>query len=289
MIKNKSHSHISLDGISDMTFSRFSSFVQAELGIKMPPMKKIMLQSRLMKRLRKLGLKSYEEYYDYVFKSEDEANELSNMIDVITTNKTGFFREPVHFDYLVKTALPELVKSKGVGIERPVMIWSAGCSTGEEPYTLAMVLSDFAEKYSRFNYSIFGTDISKKVLNEAMLGIYNMDDIEPIPMAVRKKYLLKSKDKKKPRVRIVPRLRSVVTFSRLNFMEDDYNIRRKSDIVFCRNVLIYFNRQIQERVLNRICHYLNPGGYVFMGHAETLNGIDVPLIPVGPTISRKVL
>lgn len=287
MVVSEAYDYRETGAMSEKTFFRFSSYVQTELGIKMPTAKKTMLQARLSKRLRKLGIGSFDDYYDYVFSPEGVENELSDFIDVVTTNKTDFFREPKHFDYLIQTALPNMLNTTGAGIRREVMIWSAGCSTGEEPYTLAMVLNGFAAKCPGFKYSIMATDISKKVLNEAMLGIYHESDVAPVPLEIKKKYLLRSRDKNKQQVRIVPELRKKIIFRWLNFMEDDYGLRRKRDIIFCRNVIIYFNRQIQEQVLNRFYRYLNPGGYLFLGHSETLNGLDVPLTPVAPTVYRK--
>jgi len=273
--------------MSDREFNRFSEFIHGECGIKMPTSKKTMLQARIQKRLRKLGIRSFAEYCDYVFSLEGTRTELVHMIDVVTTNKTDFFREPGHFDYLIETALPELINSKGSGLKRKFMVWSAGCSTGEEPYTLAMILSNFAEKYPRFKFSIIATDISTNVLEKAKLGIYDKEKVDPVPIVLKKKYLLRNKDRKKGLVRVVPELRSLVQFWRLNLMDGDYGIRGKMDVIFCRNVIIYFDGPTQERLLSRLCRHLMPGGYLFMGHSETLNGLDLPLISVAPTVYRK--
>lgn len=271
--------------MSEGTFLRFSAFVQSELGIKMPPVKKIMLQTRLSKRLRKLGLRTFDEYYDFVFGREGK-NELQNMIDAVTTNKTDFFREPNHFRYLVKQVLPEFMNT-GSSFKRKLMVWSAGCSTGEEPYTIAMVLKDFSLKYPEFDFSILATDLSAHVLKEAHLGIYNEDDVNPVSLEMKQRYLLRSRNRNEMRVRIVPALRSRVEFRQVNFMDKDYGIRMRKDIIFCRNVIIYFSRSTQETVLNRICSYLKKDGYLFMGHSETLNGLNVPLVQVEPNIYKK--
>jgi chemotaxis protein methyltransferase CheR len=273
--------------MSNRVFRRVSRFVQEQLGIKMPDAKRTMLQARLQKRLRKLKYNTFEEYIDYVFSTEGRAVELSNMIDAITTNKTDFFREPQHFDYLVQMVLPGMMRSFGTGIRRPANLWSAGCSTGEEPYTLAMVLSEFQRHHPQFRYTILGTDISTRVLATGMNAIYSHDRVAPVPMPMRRKYLMKSKDRKKGLIRINQRLRSNVIFRRINFMDDDFAIRETMDIVFCRNVLIYFDRQTQEGVLNRICRHLRPGGYLFTGHSETLNGLSVPLVQATSTVYRK--
>lgn len=274
--------------LSDRLFLRFSRYIQEELGIKMPPAKRTMLQARLQKRLRKLGMRDFEQYYEFVFSPEGQRTELPNLIDAVTTNKTDFFREAQHFTYLTTRVLPELTRESGAGIERPAHFWSAGCSTGEEPYTLAMVLSEYRMQQPRFAYSILGTDISGEVLRTAAAGIYAHEKIAPVPMPLRKRYLLKSRDSKKDLVRVVSELRGRVEFRRVNFMSRDLGIRRTMDVVFCRNVLIYFDRDNQEAVLNRICRHLRSGGYLFTGHSETLNGLDVPLRQKASTVYRKI-
>ncbi len=271
--------------MSDRIFTRFSSFVQSELGIKMPLEKKVMLQARLSKRLRRLGLQTFEEYYNFVFSQQGYKDELQNMIDAVTTNKTDFFREPKHFDYLIKQVLPEYVTS---GNNRKFMVWSAGCSNGAEPYTISMVLSDFAEKYTQFDFSILATDLSSQVLKEAARGIYHENDVAPVPLETKKKYLLRSRNRNEKKVRIIPDLRCRIAFRQLNFMDEEYGIRRIMDIIFCRNVIIYFSRPTQETVLNRLCRHLKKGGYMFMGHSETLNGLDVPLVQIAPNIYKKL-
>ena len=209
------------------------------------------------------------------------------MIDVVTTNKTDFFREPDHFDYLSERVLPELVLSHGVGVRKKLNVWSAACSTGEEPYTLAMVLSEFAEGCPGFYFSILATDISTAVLEKARSGIYDHDRVIPIPMVLRKKYLLKSKEKVKGLVRIVPALRNSVRFERLNFLDEEYGIDEPMAIVFCRNVLIYFDRSTQEKLVNRLSQQLISGGYLFVGHSESLHGMDLPLVQTATSIYRK--
>ncbi len=277
--------------LSERDFLRLSEFIHNEFGIKMPDSKKVMLESRLQKRLRCLGIQSFPEYCDFLFSPEGMNNELIHMIDVVTTNKTDFFREPNHFDYLVQKTLPVLMTGRGAGINNTLMVWSAGCSTGEEPYTLAMVLSEFAEKCPgfRFRYMILATDISTRVLDKAKQAIYDHERVEPIPMSMKKKYLLKSRNRSNDLVRITPALRESVRFRRLNFIDGDFGMREPMDIIFCRNVLIYFDRPTQEMILNRFFRHLRPGGYLFLGHSETLHGMDVPLVQVAPTIYRRPL
>lgn len=274
--------------MSDRDFHRLGEFIYGSCGIKMPDSKKVMLEARLRKRLRDLEIGSFAEYCDFIFSPGGSQNEIVHMIDLVTTNKTDFFREPRHFEYLVATALPELIESRGADTRRRLMVWSAGCSTGEEPYTLAMVLSDYAETCPGFQFLILATDISTRVLEKAKRAIYEEEKIEPVPWEMKRKYLLRGRDSKKGLVRIVPGLRETVKFRRLNFMQGDFGMREPLDIIFCRNVIIYFDRPTQERLLNRFCRHLNDGGYVFMGHSETLHGLDVPLVQVSPTVYRKI-
>jgi len=274
--------------LSKNEFQRLSEFIQTEYGIKLPPAKKIMLESRLLKRLRDLDIEKFSDYIDYVFTPEGTASELINMVDVITTNKTDFFRESHHFEYLTETALPQLIQLDQAGVRRPLKIWSAGCSSGEEPYTLAIVLNEFAETHPPFQFNILATDLSSRALKAGRLGIYEKQKIEPIPLNLRKKYLLRSKNHNHDQVRIAPALRGKVRFERLNLMEEYYTMNETIDIVFFRNVIIYFTRENQEKIINRICKHMRPGGYIFMGHSETLFNMNVPLQQVMPNIYRNL-
>ncbi len=274
--------------LSEKMFLKFGQFVTDVLGIKMPDSKRTMLQSRLQKRLRQLSLPSFEAYYDFVFSSEGREQELHHLLDVVTTNKTDFFREPRHYDVLTQNVLPTLLQGRRAGIHRPLKVWSAGCSTGAEPYTLSMVLSDFGERVDGFKFQILATDISTQVLQKAINAVYEERDSSPIPFNIKKKYLLRSKDRIKPRIRIVPELRRLVQFNRLNLMDSDYGMRETMDVIFCRNVIIYFDRETQFGVLTRLCRCLRSGGFLFMGHSETLNGFDLPLKQVAATVYRKI-
>lgn len=275
--------------MSNRDFSRLSEFIHHECGIKMNEAKKVMLEARLRRRLRELCMKSFAEYCDYLLSPKGLEGELFQMINEVTTNKTDFFREPKHFEYLVNFVLPELVRTTAAGIRRRLNVWSAGCSTGEEPYTLAMVLSEAALRYPGLSFMILATDISTRVLEKAVRGVYNIESVETVPPNMKKQYLLRSRNRGNGLVRITPELRSLVRFRRLNFMEGDFGMREPMDIIFCRNVIIYFDRQTQERLINRFCGHLVPGGYLFMGHSETLSGLNVPLVSAGSTVYRKPL
>ena len=204
----------------------------------------------------------------------------------MTTNKTDFFREPRHFDFLSATALPEFLASHAD--RRPLLVWSAACSTGEEPYTLAMVLSEFALTHPGFSFRILATDISSVVLKKAQLAIYSTDAVRPVPQALKIKYFMRGRERSIERVRIAPEIRRLVEFRRLNFMDSDYRIGEKFDVIFCRNVIIYFDRQTQQCILERIAQRLRPKGHLFMGHAETLHELDLPLVPIAPALYRRI-
>lgn len=267
-------------------FNKLSNFIYTESGIKMPPVKRIMLQSRLQKRLKYLKMTSFKEYCSYVFSKEGLNNEIIHMLDVVSTNKTDFFREPVHFDYLASTILPEFANSS-----KPIKnlkVWSAGCSSGEEPYTIAMVLFEFLEKNPGFDFSILGTDISTQILQKAIDGVYKEERVEGIPLALKRKYMLRSKDRENLTVKMNPQVRSKVRFERLNFMDNSYNVYDSFDVAFCRNVLIYFDRETQEKVINKICTKVNVGGYFFLGHSESIMNMNVPLRQIKPTIYQRI-
>jgi chemotaxis protein methyltransferase CheR len=283
---NEKGQDIAFGNMTDSDFLRIGGFIQKQCGIKMPLSKKTMLQTRLHKRLRLLRLLSFGAYADYVFSPAGAEEELYHMIDAVTTNKTDFFRESGHFEFLGNHLLAVLQRDGSRRGVRDMKFWSAGCSTGEEPYTLAMVLAEHALTDPLFHFSILATDISTKVLRQAATAIYPHEKAEPVPMPLRKKYLLKSKDGRE--VRIVPELRARVTFARLNFMDAYYNLQNNIDVVFCRNVMIYFNRETQEAILGRICRHLAPGGLLFTGHSETLNGMNLPLQLVASSIYRKI-
>lgn len=271
--------------MNDRTFERFSEFIKTELGIKMPASKKTLLEARLQKRLRELCMNSHDEYCEYLFSAAGMEEELPNLVDVVTTNTTDFFREPKHFELLSSTVLPEVLARRSAS--RSVNIWSAGCSSGEEPYTLSMVLSEFGRLNPGFTFSILATDISTQVLRMAVRAIYPESKIAPIPSECRKRYLLRSKDRTRKVVRIAKEARSHVRFRRLNFMEE-FTFDGQLDIIFCRNVVIYFDRQTQETLFSRFCRKLAPGGYLFIGHSESLAGMDLPLEPVAPTVYRRI-
>jgi chemotaxis protein methyltransferase CheR len=274
------------DHLSQRNFQRLASYIENYSGIKMPATKLTMIEGRLRKRVRATGMANLKQYCDYLFEENGLAIEAVNLINVVTTNKTEFFREPEHFKFLAEQAVPHLM-SRGVP-RSPLKIWSAACSIGAEPYTIAMVLSDLAQHISALRYGIMATDLSTEVLATAVAGIYPEAMVKPVPPELRHRYVLRSKVRSHQLVRIVPELRAMTQFARVNLMETPYQIDREMDVIFCRNILIYFDKPTQEAVLQRLCDHLRVGGFLFLGHSETIAGLRLPVQTVGPTVFRRI-
>jgi chemotaxis protein methyltransferase CheR len=271
--------------LSPTNFRRLAGFIQEYSGIKMPPTKKTMLEGRVRRRMRARGFSDVNDYCRRLF---DEASffdaELVHLMDAVTTNKTEFFREPGHFDYLLSDALPALMAGRG----RTMKAWSAAASTGAEAYTLAMVLEEACSQRQGWSWSILGTDLSTQVLEQAASAIYPQAMIEPVPMELRRRHLLQAKDPARRQVRIAPHLRARIGFSRLNLMDETYPVDEDFDFLFCRNILIYFDKPTQSAVLRRLCDHIRPGGYLFLGHSETILGFDLPVVTVANTVFRRL-
>ncbi|QFY61257.1 chemotaxis protein CheR [Rhizobium grahamii] len=271
------------DRISKRNFDKLARFIYDYSGIKMPPTKLTMLEGRLRRRLRATNHATFDDYCDFLFHEDGLEHETVYLIDAVTTNKTDFFREARHFDYMQQTALPTLA---GNGV-RIIRTWSSACSTGAEPYTMAMVLEEFAGARNDVDYTILATDLSTDVLNAARLGIYAEDMIQPVPRDMQRKYVMVPKSPTRREVRISPFLRSRVGFARMNLMDESYPVGEAMHIIFCRNVLIYFDKPTQAGVLKRLCDRLAVGGYLFIGHSESIAGIDLPLKQVSNTVFQR--
>lgn len=257
-----------------------SDYIEKELGIRMPPVKHNLLQARLSKRLQYHNLKSFSDYYRFFITPQGQAEELRYFVDTITTNKTDFFREDDHYSYLVNSLLPKLHHQK------EIKIWSSACSTGEEPYTLSMLLDDYRTRHQlNFDYKIYATDISVEVLEKAFLAEYTKANIEPIPLDFRKKYLLKHHANSQL-FRIVPHIRSRVVFRRLNLLHP-FELKHEFDIIFCRNVLIYFDKDNQRKAILNQYPYLKQKGVLFISHAESLMGHGQFFLNIAPSVYQK--
>ena len=271
-----------LDHLSADRFNRLAALIYDETGIKMPRTKATMLEGRLRRRVRDTGTATLNAYCDLLLADPTANGEIDHLINAVTTNKTDFFREPGHFDFLANTVLPTMVKQG----RRRIRTWSAACSTGAEPYTMAMVLDRFAEA-NRMEYGILATDIDTEVLETARRGIYPAEQVDPVPSVMRQRYVAASTDRRAAKVRIAPELRSAIGFARLNLLDTHYPVGEPMDIIFCRNVLIYFDKPTQEAVVRRLCDCLRPGGYLFLGHSESIAGMDLPVKTVSYTVFER--
>ncbi|MBI9101492.1 MAG: chemotaxis protein CheR [Spirochaetales bacterium] len=265
--------------LSEETFYKLSDLVNKFMGIKMPIAKRALLEARLQKLIRGNDLGSFENYLDFISRKNHRDPDIVNFCNAVATNKTDFFRENAHFDFMTKTALPE-IRDSGC---RMIRVWSAASSTGEEPYTLAMVLAEFCEKNSGMDFSVLGTDISTKVLTKAKAGVYSREDVDGIPPDLMRKYLhsrsggdFEIKDVLKRRMR----------WGRFNLMTRNYNVPGPFEIIFCRNVLIYFNRDNQALIYGKLLGQLVPDGYLFLGHSESMAGMSSRKQAVAPAVFR---
>jgi chemotaxis protein methyltransferase CheR len=273
------------ENLSTKDFQRLRHLIYEQSGINLNPDKLTMVQIRIKRRQRALNLTYPSDYCDYLFRDDRDGKEIVHLIDAVTTNKTDFFREADHFQFMTSKALPDLASH--LGDARKSLVWSAGCSTGEEPYTLAMVLAEYAQTHPGFQYEILASDICTDVLEKARQAIYRAELAAPVPSQMRKKYFMKSRDPNSDLLRIVPELRAQVEFRRVNFMDPDLGVPESPEMIFCRNVIIYFDRATQIRVLGKLVQRLIPGGYFFSGHSESLQGMDLPLVQAGPSVYRK--
>lgn len=271
--------------LTQAQFKQISSYMEEHVGIKMPEAKKLMIQSRIASHMKKVGFDSFDSYLSYVFSGRNQ-EELVSMIDVLTTNLTYFFRENQHFEFLTNVAFPECVQA---GIKIP-QLWSAGCSSGEEPYTLSIVAKEFMRQHpgAFLDYKILATDISTKMLDKSMNAVYSLESLDKMSLEMKKRYFLKSKDASKAVVKVRKEVRDKVEFKRLNFMDKIFTVPPLKQVVFCRNVLIYFDKPTQEQVIKKLLENIVVGGYLILGHSETIFGMDLPITTVAPTVFKKL-
>lgn len=265
-------------------FDRISSYVYDTLGIQLPPAKHTMVEARLRKLLRRSTTSDFTEYVDSVLAPNADPNERQAFLDQLTTNKTELFREADHFDHLVDKALPNLLERRN---HPRLSIWSSACSSGEEPYTLAMVLLEAQRARKDFDFRILASDISMDILKRAARAVYPASHAEDVPKAWRSRYLMRSKDRNE--IRMARNVRSLVTFGQLNLMNPPYKVTADLDVIFCRNVLIYFDRDTQTRVVDALIDRLRPGGYIYLGHSESAQGAGPCVDRDGAAVYRKKL
>lgn len=273
--------------ISDEEFSLIQKLIKDQTGIALSEHKRSLVASRLGKRLRALELPSLRTYYDYLT-GPDGASELENFVNAMTTNKTDFYRERAHFDFLEREVLPPLKARATQTGERRIRIWSAGCSTGEEPYTLSLTLCEALGRMLAWDVRILASDIDTDVLNQASEGIYPQERASDIPAALLQRYFLRGTGSMAGRVKVGREIRSLVTFRRINLLEDPWPIQTRFDCIFCRNVIIYFDRPTQCRLMSRFAAQLKDEGFLFLGHSESLHGVCDQFAFLRNTIYRKL-
>jgi chemotaxis protein methyltransferase CheR len=269
--------------LSDRDFFSFCQLVHQHAGIHLTAEKKELVRARLTKILRQRRLQTFRDYYDKVV-ADDSGVELTCLLDAISTNQTAFWREPKHFEYLAAEILPAWPQER----RRPLRgkLWSAGCSSGEEPYTLAILMMAAFPGEDLSQVKIHASDLNTMVLTQAERGIYPISRVDPLPPEWRRRFFQKGVGDRQGFVRVKPEVRQIVNFFRFNLM-DQAPFRAELDIIFCRNVMIYFEKETQVKLVNKFYDCLRPGGYLFIGHSESLCNHRHQFSYVKPTIYRK--
>ncbi len=268
---------------TDKDFSQIRSFVKQKTGINLSEGKRTMIYSRLVRRLRQLDLRKFSDYLAIV--RDDNSGELVNFINAVTTNLTAFFREPHHFEYLKKTVIPRLLEKNAT--TRRMRIWSAGCSTGEEPYSLAMTLLSSISDIDSWDVKLLATDLDTNVLQHASNGVYEQQRVEGIDSGLLRRYFLKGRGEHVGSMRVADRVRQLITFKQLNLMEA-WPMKGPFDFIFCRNVVIYFDKDTQRQLVSRYADLTAADGHLFLGHSESLFKVSDRYKLIGQTIYQKV-
>lgn len=267
---------------TERDFKLVQKLVADHTGINLTDAKKDLVYGRLSKRIRKLDLSSFQEYISYV--EDDHESELINFINAITTNLTSFFRENHHFEYLRNTLIPELIARNEDS--RRIRIWSAGCSTGEEPYSIAITVLEALQNYSNWDVKILATDLDTNVVATAKAGIYKDERVTGIDKKKLKRWFLNGSGNNLGKVRVSSELQDIITFKQLNLMTQ-WPMKDKFDIIFCRNVVIYFDKPTQKVLFERYANILRNNGTLIIGHSETLFKVSDRFKPIGNTIYEK--
>jgi chemotaxis protein methyltransferase CheR len=277
------------DHLRPADFQRIATLIGNEVGIKLPPQKRLMVEGRLRKRVRARGFESFDAYCNDLFRGDGLGDELPFLINAVTTNKTDFFREPEHFEFLTEKIVPALLAARRAERTPLLKLWSAASSTGAEAYTIAMLLADLAADRGDFRFAVLGTDVSTAVLEQGERAVYPAEMVAPVPRDMQARYILRPRRPgPRPEVRIAPEIRRLVRFAHLNLMDAAYRIDHDVDVIFLRNVLIYFERHDQEAVINRLIGHLRPGGYLLLGHSESMIGGAIAVRQVAPAVFQKL-
>jgi chemotaxis protein methyltransferase CheR len=250
--------------ITDKEFKLFQGIIYRQTGIHMSEKKRNLIVARLSKRLRALNLKNFSEYYQYLTENNNSDNEIINLINRVTTNKTDFFREMHHFEFLMEEALPSIIRDSRR--ERKLRIWSAGCSTGEEPYSIAMIVAEAFQGERGWDIKILATDLDTEVLMKAATGVYPSQVVSPVPISYLSKYF----ERTRHGYEVARVIKSMVAFRKLNLIEQVFPMKRSFDIIFCRNVMIYFDEDTKHNLIKKFHHHLKDNGFMFVGHSESL-------------------
>ena len=277
-LKNISTDYYSLK-LSSRQFDKISRLVHQVSGIDLHEGKEELVKARLIKRLRHLKIFGFDHYLKYLA-NDKSGSEIRAMVDVLTTNKTNFFRESEHLDYL----RDEIIT--GLGNDQ-IRLWSAGCSSGEEPYSIAITLCEAIPDIGKCDIKILATDISDRMMEQARQGLYGEDTLKGMPPQLKRKYFQKAEAGIGHRYRVVPLLQSMVCFAKLNLM-DEWPMRGLFDVIFCRNVMIYFDKQTQEKLVKRFWSQLRAGGYLMVGHSESLTFMAHDYRYIKPAVYQKV-
>ncbi|MGD0830936.1 MAG: protein-glutamate O-methyltransferase CheR [Terracidiphilus sp.] len=290
-------------------FKMFRALIHQHTGIWLRDGKQIMLASRLSRRLRHHGIANFAEYYEYVQRSQNNSEEMRELINCVTTNKTSFFRERHHFEFLAGTVVPRIQFGAQQGAARSIRIWSAACSTGEEPYSIAITLFEALRTSQRvkvpspalqgirrpglpgitvapgsWKIEIVASDIDTKVLGTAARGVYSMDSLASVETTLQKKYFLRGKDEMRGQVKVKPEIAGIVDFKRINLQDARWPLEGLFDVIFFRNALIYFNQETQDVFLRKMACYLKPKGYLFLGNSEHIPWLQDILAPLNQTM-----
>lgn len=269
--------------MTDLEYERFRTYIYEHSGIQLGPAKKELLAARLARRLRDLELSSYGEYFRRLVQG-DKGEEIS-LFDAVSTNETHFFREPQHFEFLRDVVFPRWDRMAAAGLRpRRIRMWSAACATGQEVYSLAMVTEDRFPAAAGWDVEILASDLSVRALEAARAGVWSLDQKHEIPEKFLKAYMLKGVAGQRGRMKAAPSIRALLRFARVNLNNEVYPVGGPFDVIFCRNVLIYFDAEAKARVVDRLMGYLAPGGYLVLGQVESATGLTNRLRAVGPTI-----
>jgi chemotaxis protein methyltransferase CheR len=277
-----------MKAISDREFTLYRKLIYSKAGICLSPTKKAFLEARLTRHIRELGMDSFQAYYQHVTQNQN-GGELEQLLDRVTTNETHFFREPRQFEFLEQQILPNW-KAAGINGSRAqrIRVWSAGCSTGEEPYSLAMILLDHFPPGSGWEVEIIATDLSSRALKSARKAIWSIAKAREIPQSYLKRFMRKGIGSQQSYMKASPEIQAIIRFQHLNLNDDHCAVTGPFDLIFCRNVLIYFDAESRARAVDRLVNYLAPAGFLLVGHAESLSGMSDRIRHVKPTIYVQV-